>query len=256
MVCRFCSRPVPADALRCPHCHWIIKRPDPVPAPPTCGGCARVLPADATYCPYCGWSIDIGEAPAPPAASPVTETVPAVEAPAPPKVKPGELYQIAGVPLTGAQKRELLGNIVGPPLSLIIFIMVLTLIPTLMGALSYSQVLDRIPSFSAWLLVFLLLVGAYGWFQSVRDLGRGIAYVQLTRLTGTSSQRINKQRRYYGSFEKVGKVAISAGAYSAAVDGAIYKITYSPVSKRAWSVELIEQPASPIPERDTTPLPH
>ena len=265
MVCRLCSRPVPEDALRCPHCHWTVKRPDPVPAPPappTCGGCARLLPEDATYCEYCGWSVDIGESP-PPATPPVAKAAPpvAVEvapvmAPAPPKVKPEELFQISVVPLTNSQKRELIGNIVGPPLALIIFILVLTLIPTLMGMMSYGQVLDRIPPFSGWLIGFLMLFGVYSWLRSVRDLGRGVAHVQLTRLTSTTSHRVNKQHVYYGFFENLGKVAITAGIYGEGVAGSIYRLTYSPVSKRLWEAELIEQPAQPIPERDDRPLPH
>ncbi|HYF61807.1 MAG TPA: hypothetical protein VD886_03280 [Herpetosiphonaceae bacterium] len=265
MECRLCSRPVPNDALRCPHCHWTVNRNGPArpsqPAPPTCGGCARILPEDATYCEYCGWSADVGEPPAPPVPPaeppPVAEIAqPTLALPAPPRVKPGDLFQITSVPLTGAQKRELIVNIVGPPLSLVIFIVVLTLIPKLMGAMSYGQVLDRVPPFWGWLVGFLLLIGAYGWLQSVRDLGRGIAYVQLTRLTGTRAQRTNKRTRYYGFFENIGKVEIGGTLYGESSEGSIYKITYSPVSKRAWEVELIEHPPRLIPEHDAAPLPH
>jgi hypothetical protein len=257
MVCRFCSRPVPEDALRCPHCHWTVKRAAPVPAPPpTCGGCARLLPEHAAYCEYCGWSVDIGEEPPPAMPLPIAEAVapPAVEVapaliPTPPKVKPGELFQVSVVPLTAAQKRKLIGNIVGPPLALIIFILVLTLIPALMGMMSYGP-------FSGWLIVFLMLFGVYSWLRSVRDLGRGVAHVQLTRLTSTTSRKVNKQYIYYGFFENLGKVAITSWMYGEGVAGSIYRLTYSPVSKRLWEAELIEQPARPIAERDNRPLPY
>lgn len=244
MECYQCSRPLPATTLRCPHCDWPVTERNPVPQPPMCGGCAQFLPENVTYCKYCGWSVDIGEAPAPSPPSSVAEAAPAAEAPPAPKFKPDELYQITRVPLTGEQKRTLIVNIVVPPLSLFIFIVVLTLIPTLMGMMPYGQVLDRIPPFSGWLIVFLMLFGAYSWLRSVCDLGRGVTYVQLTRLSDKSlhRHRDNKRWTHYGFFEKVGKIVISDEAYRTAIMGAIYRLTYSPISKRLWEMELIELP--------------
>jgi hypothetical protein len=222
-------------------------------------------PEDAAYCQYCGWSVDIAEDPPPAIPPPVAEVAPPaavavtpVMAPAPPKVKSEELFQISIVPLTAAQQRVLLDQIIWPPLALLLFAIVIRLLANKLAAESggISPDARSVPMFANLLIGIILLTGILRWLRHLRDLGRGVAHVQLTRLTGTISRKVNNTRLYYGFFENLGKIVITSGIYGEGVAGAIYRLTYSPVSKRLWEAELIEQPAQPIPEPDNRPLPH
>lgn len=248
MECHVCSRPVPADALRCPHCQRSVTEPGA--APTMCLGCGRMLREGAAYCDYCGWSVDIGEDPPPPGPPPaVVAPAAAMVAPpaaevAPPKDKPEILFQISVVPLTADQKRTLLEQIIWPPLILIVFAIVINVLAHRLAKDSGGGSPDgsTVSVFANLLIIIITLTGILPWLRHLRDLRRGVAHMQLTRLSGAISHQANTERRYYGYFEHVGKIAISSETYAAAITGATYQITYSPISKRLWEVELIHDP--------------
>jgi hypothetical protein len=96
--------------------------------------------------------------------------------------------------------------------------------------------------FANLLIIIILLGGMLKWQRHLRDLQQGVAHMQLARLSGAISHQANTERRYYSYFEHVGKIAISSETYAAAIEGATYRLTYSPLSKRLWEVELIHDP--------------
>lgn len=93
----------------------------------------------------------------------------------------------------------------------------------------------------AWILWLLFVVGiGRTSLLILLDLLNGEAEVQITRLQKIRlSTSRNSAGSYFGRFDRIGEIEIGRKNYNAALQGAIYQVTYSPHSKRLWAMHPI-----------------
>jgi len=159
---------------------------------------------------------------------------PGMDAPLPP---------VTTVPLTGGQKTQLL---LGGLLPILIPGGFFIVFFSRLGGVS-SRGLSNMPT-SVWLaMVGVMFFVIYLGIKSLRDFASGVALVQTARLNKTSFTRNKNSTTFYGDFAQLGKFRISRDDYNAARPGALYRITYSPTSKRVWQMSQVMEVAPPPP---------
>ncbi len=87
-------------------------------------------------------------------------------------------------------------------------------------------------------LVVLAVVVALGIiaFRSWQDLGDGVAQVRALRLKRTY-ESARAPKNYYAEFDDFGSVLVVKEVYEQLQPGQVYVVTFSPRTRRGWSVE-------------------
>lgn len=134
------------------------------------------------------------------------------------------------VPLAFAQKARLIVDCV----PLVFFALV---------AAAYVTVLKNIyggtkPSILVFLAIVLLVTG-HRAIQRVRDVTSGVALVREDLLKNTLSRGSQRHRpaHHSGEFAVLGRLSLTPGAFNQARRGQRHRVTYSPASKIAWSLD-------------------
>ncbi|HEY0736116.1 MAG TPA: hypothetical protein VGD69_14470, partial [Herpetosiphonaceae bacterium] len=143
------------------------------------------------------------------------------------------------VPLTSEQRMWLRANSVLPVASLLGVIGVAVvlgscIISRFIGA-PFVALLVLVAA--ALFLVMLVVVGRYA-YQHYADLRLGVAYVSSAELL---QKRATTQspRSFSAEFKDIGTLTIMYEVYQALDVGQQYRITYSPHTRRGWSVERL-----------------
>lgn len=278
MKCPNCYSNVASDALVCPRCDWPLKTPAAPTASAASGESSTADPwgsgrtdaaamwEPAPQRPPSTWDHDSAResvwdnapkdpeyAALPPAGKPAPGVTPVGGAfqriaPSTPGAAPtidAPLPPVTTIPLTGGQKTQLLAGLVIPvlfPAGFVAFFM----LQNSRGNVP-SATFDRLPGTFLFIfgLIFLFLV--YQAQKNIRDFASGVALVQTTRLLNTSKTRHKNSVTYYGEFAQLGKLRISRGDYTQAQPGGLYRITYSPASKRVWNMTAEVETIIPPP---------
>jgi hypothetical protein len=132
------------------------------------------------------------------------------------------------VPLTASQKRRLMVELGSAALP---FLLMVGFFFLAMGGSA-----GKSPMFLLIFVTIALFVG-YNALQALRDLRSGVALAQVARLTRSWRRRGKSTTYYYGEFEGLGELKLSSALYSQVQAGAVYRVTYSPASKVAWSAD-------------------
>ena len=277
MKCPNCYSNVNSSMQKCPRCDWALKTPPPPtssaafsesPTANPWGTEAKAAPAwePESQRPLPDW----GQTPASQpgwdttkkqdeyAALPTASQAPPGVSPAggqfqripKPTVVPGPgmdapLPPVTTVPLTGGQKTQLLLAGLLPiliPGGFVVFF--------LAGFRGVSmRGLDSLPVIFIVAMVALVTFLVYQALKSLRDFASGVALLQTARLTKTSFTRNKNNVTHYGEFAQLGKFRISRTDYNAARPGMLYRLTYSPTTKRVWTMqpELEQAPLPPLP---------
>lgn len=74
-------------------------------------------------------------------------------------------------------------------------------------------------------------------YQNLIDLIGGVTRAHTAKLTRKYRSSSRKSRRYTAEFEQIGKVNLRFDQYQQLEEGAIYKVTFSPNTKRGWEFE-------------------
>ncbi|MBA3470095.1 MAG: hypothetical protein H0T53_10660 [Herpetosiphonaceae bacterium] len=279
MKCPNCYSNVSASMQRCPRCDWALKTPPPPtssasfgqsPTANPWGTESKAAPAwepesqrplpdwDETSASQPAW--ETTKKPDEYGALPMAGRAPGGVSPAggafqnipKPTVVPGPgidapLPPVTTVPLTGGQKTQLLFAGLLPiliPGGFFVFFL------TRFSGVSVRG-LDNLPGMFMLAIVAVIALVMFLLYQalkSLRDFGSGVALMQTARLTKTSFTRNKNNVTHYGEFAQLGKFRISRDDYNAARPGALYRVTYSPASKRAWAMqpELEQAPPRPL----------
>jgi hypothetical protein len=270
MKCPNCYSSVPASAAKCPRCDWPLKSAPPPTAAAAFGQSPTANPwgADQDAAPLWApepprpaatWdqsALDAGPSQAqqreftqlPSANAPARGVTPfggagqAIPPGAQPSAAPfgGEaaplnasLSPVTTTPLTGGQKAQLLASGLLPlllPAGVLVFLNI-QLGGVLRGFTGNISPLIYI------VLGVILLVILYQAVTNLRDFASGVANVQVARLTRTRVVRNRNSTTYYAEFAQLGKFRISRQMMGMAAAGTLYRISYSPTSKRIWAME-------------------
>jgi hypothetical protein len=94
-----------------------------------------------------------------------------------------------------------------------------------------------VPSaFFGFMAVVILLCGWTAWSR-FRDLQSGVAVVVEDRLI--RSGRARHRSRFWGQFERLGRLRLTARAHGTGRHGAVNRVVYSPASKIVWTLEPV-----------------
>ncbi|HYF61808.1 MAG TPA: hypothetical protein VD886_03285 [Herpetosiphonaceae bacterium] len=264
MKCPNCYSSVPASAAKCPRCDWVLKAPPPTGAPlfgdsPTAdpwgaGPDAAPMWTPAPPTPRAWDQSPLDPVPTPdqrrdfaqlpPAGLPPGGVTPfgGARQPIPPAAAPfggqaappnASLPPVTTVPLTGDQKARLLASGLLPiavPAGMLIFFNIQ------LGGF-FPGFLDQLPGFLYLVFGIILLVILYQAATNLRDLASGVANVQVVRLIGTRTVRNRNSVTYYAEFAQLGKYRITRQLMGSAVAGTLYRVSYSPTTKRVWTME-------------------
>ena len=144
------------------------------------------------------------------------------------------------VPLTSEQRNGLMVNSVMP---------VVIMFGSVAGvALVASCILPRfinapfvVPFFLCVAVLFLVMlaVGGRHVIQHYADLRLGVSYVRTAELI---EKRATTQspRTFSAEFADIGALSVFYDVYQSLTIGQRYRVTYSPHTKRGWSVEPVE----------------
>ncbi|KPL81934.1 hypothetical protein [Herpetosiphon geysericola] len=97
-----------------------------------------------------------------------------------------------------------------------------------------------------FILAFVGILGlAAGWMlvAHLLDFFNGVAEVYIDRLIETQRYRFKHQQskaHYYGYFEQLGRVNISANDHYAAIPGALYRLSYGKASQRLLDMVQVD----------------
>ncbi len=86
-------------------------------------------------------------------------------------------------------------------------------------------------------LAFVTLVVGWTAIQCMRDFISGVALVQEDRLQRSARSSRRRPGRYYGRFEKLGRLRMIPKCHFASSNGRRYRVVYSPASKIVWALE-------------------
>lgn len=93
-----------------------------------------------------------------------------------------------------------------------------------------------------WIIIAIAgVMSTVSLYKNIMDLMGGVTQSHTARLmrkyrSGGGGGR-RGQRRYYAEFEQIGKVTLQSTMYSQLEEGATYKVTFSPNTKRGWEFE-------------------
>lgn len=132
------------------------------------------------------------------------------------------------VPLTSGQKTQLLFGALLP----------LAIIGLIVWSFGRSAA-NEDAGFAWIIIVGISLFFVWQAMAKLIDFFSGVAQVQVDRLTKTQIVKNKNNRNYYGHFERVGRLDIGRQNYDGAFQGAIYQVTYSPRSKRMWTMQQV-----------------
>lgn len=270
MKCPNCYSSVPSSAAKCPRCDWPLKSAPPPTSAAAFGDSPTANPWGAGQDAAPLWSpepqkplptwdqspLDAGPsqgqqrefAQLPPAAAPARGVTPfggasqTIPPGPPPAAAPfggaaaplnASLPPVTTTPLTGGQKGRLLASGLLP---LLIPAGVLVLLNIQLGGF-FPGFFSQLPGFLYLVFGIVLLVLLYQAATNLRDFASGVANVQVARLTRTRVVRNRNSTTYYADFEQLGKFRISRQMMGMAAAGTLYRISYSPTSKRIWTME-------------------
>jgi hypothetical protein len=131
------------------------------------------------------------------------------------------------LPLTFGQKMRLSWGSLKLALVLLPFFFYLRFVPALVGRPG--------PLFYVLILALVLFVG-YDSLRCFRDLKAGVVVVTDDVLVKSRASR-GPGRQFFGEFRMLGKVRMTAKAHFGGRNGAVHRVTYSPISKFVWTAE-------------------
>lgn len=91
------------------------------------------------------------------------------------------------------------------------------------------------PAFYALAAAVALFVG-YDSFRGLRDLLAGVVEVRDDVLVKSRASR-GPGRHFFGEYQHLGRVSMSAKAHFGSRNGAVHRVTYSPTSRYVWLSE-------------------
>ena len=141
------------------------------------------------------------------------------------------------VPLTIEQRNWLRANVVLPLVAVwgALGVMVLFFSCFFGGALVYT--IGKVFAVVLALLAAGLLAATWLHVRgNLRDLRLGVAQVSTARLLSRTSTG-HSPRSFYLELEGVGSVTVMADQYEGLVDGGLYRVTYSPHTRKGWTIE-------------------
>ena len=139
-------------------------------------------------------------------------------------------------PLTFGQKARLLVECLPAPFMLLALVFTVMLLDDITG--SPPPVL--LPLF----LAFVLLVVGWAAVKRLRDLVAGVAVVQDDLLERAwRSRGSSGPNSFHGRFAELGTMRLSRRAWAQGMNGARYRVAYSPASKIVWSLEPLGEGA-------------
>lgn len=89
-------------------------------------------------------------------------------------------------------------------------------------------------------LIVLTVIAATGLhiYNNAMDLKDGVAQVRTAKLI-RKHETSHAPRTFYAEFEEIDTVIVMYEIYEKLEDGNVYRVVYSPHTKRGWSVESI-----------------
>ena len=142
------------------------------------------------------------------------------------------------VPFTKEQKGWHIMNAIVPVIGLGIIFFAMQTFSSMSSGFIGNTGFSQFPSLW-WLFmgIAVIFIGI-SFYKNILDLLGGEAQVHTARMIRkyrSGSRR--SARTYYVEFEQIGKVNVRFGLYQPLTEGGIYKVTYSPNTKRGWSIE-------------------
>lgn len=141
------------------------------------------------------------------------------------------------VPFTAEQKGWHVMNAITPIIGVGIVFFTLN---TFMGMSSGFGGISGFRQFSViwWLFMVVIAIAfSISFYKNLMDLLGGVAQVHTARMIRKYRSGKRNSRTYYAEFEQIGKVSIRFNAYQQLSENGMYKVTYSPNTKRGWNFE-------------------
>ena len=141
-------------------------------------------------------------------------------------------------PLTPEQQIWLRANAVLPTVFLFITLVIMGGIFACLFTGMKGNLFFTIFFAAASLLIFAVIVAAgvhvYNNFMDLRD---GVAQVREAELIRKHHTH-RSPKTFYAEFEGIGSVIVMGDVYKKIEEGKIYRVTYSPRTRRGWDVDL------------------
>lgn len=135
------------------------------------------------------------------------------------------------VPLTTWQKIKLLLECIPFIFFVVMLVLSLTIFNDMMGRAT-----------NGFLPIFLGLVTLVMGFiavQRLRDLLSGVALVKVDMMDRSWRTR-SRSGGFYGRFEQLGRMRMTAKAHGQSRNNSRHRVTYSPISKLIWTAEPLD----------------
>ena len=140
-------------------------------------------------------------------------------------------------PLTVEQRNWLKTNTFLPVIFLVITLMVLAGIFTcLFVGFAGNPIFIGFTVIAGILVLAVLAATGLHIYNNAMDLKAGVAQVRTAKLI-RKHETSRAPRTFYAEFEDIGTVIIMYEIYEKLQDGNMYRVVYSPHTRKGWSVE-------------------
>ncbi|HET7434098.1 MAG TPA: hypothetical protein VFN10_05225 [Thermoanaerobaculia bacterium] len=140
----------------------------------------------------------------------------------------------ATVPLTDEQRNWLRVNAIFPALFAIPIVFVIGAVLLFIARRFHALPVTIFACAGGLLLIAVTAGVALHVRNNLRDLQRGVAHVVTARLLSKRATGRNT-KSFYATLEHVGDVIVMHDLYATLSEQALYRVTYSPSTKRCWS---------------------
>ncbi len=141
------------------------------------------------------------------------------------------------VPFTAEQKGWHVMNSIVPVIGLGILFFTLNTFTSVSNSFSGSSGFSQF-SIIWWLFMAIAAIAiSFSFYKNIMDLLGGVAQVHTARMIRKYRSGKRNSRTYYAEFEQIGKVSIRFNVYQQLSESGMYKVTYSPNTKRGWNFE-------------------
>jgi hypothetical protein len=136
----------------------------------------------------------------------------------------------SSVPLATWMKMRLLYDCLPFIALIVVLLFTVVILPQIIGA--------DVPAVLPLLLGVACLVLGFQAVQRLRDLTSGVTVVE-TDVLERSWRSGGRERKFFGKFERLGRMRLMPKAHFGSQNEVQYRVTYSPVSKIVWTLEKV-----------------
>lgn len=141
------------------------------------------------------------------------------------------------IPLTVEQQNWLKTNTYLPVITLAVMLGILAgIFACLMAGFAGNPVFTIFAIIAGLLVLAVLAATGIHIYNNAMDLRDGVAQVRRAKLI-RKHETSRAPRTFYAEFEDTGTVIVMYDIYEKLESGNVYQVTYSPRTKKGWSVE-------------------